>query len=128
MIRRFSIAALILAWSILGVAAMGLKSFDSQAFSEALSDDKIIVVLVSGDQCEACSKQESAIDGLSKEAALSHVEFIKADFEKNKDFMTANKVSKQSIILIFKDGEEIERLDGVTDVETIETKVKAAVV
>jgi thiol-disulfide isomerase/thioredoxin len=128
MIRRFPIAAIILICGILSASAMGLKSYDAKVFSDALSDGKAIVVLVSGDDCAACPSQEKVIDGLSQEASLSHVEFMKAGFAQDKDFMTANKVLKPSVLLIFKDGKEVERLEGVTDAKVIEAKVKGSII
>lgn len=128
MIRCFPIAAVTLLCGILSVSAMGLKSYDAKAFSDTLSDGKAIVVLVLGDGCASCASQEKIVDGLSQEASLSHVEFMKAAFAQDKDFMTANKVDKPAAILVFKNGKEVERLDGVTDAKIIEEKVKASII
>lgn len=127
MIRAFGLAAIILIVTAFAAAAGSVKSYKADAFSKALAADKTIVVHVHADWCPVCKKQQPAIKSLSDDEALSRVEFVQVNFDTDQDFLKANKVSSQSVILVFKKGKEVARLNGVTDAGQIKAKVKAAV-
>ena len=127
MISRFSFAFLFLIATVLGVSAAGMKSYDAASFSKAVASGAPVVVHVHAGWCPTCKKQEPTLQSLSEDAAMSKAKFVRVDFDKDQDFLKAHKVSQQATILVFKNGKEVERLNGVTDAGTIQAKIKAAV-
>lgn len=127
MIRRFGLATLILVVTAFSALAGGVKSYDAASFDKAIADGKSVIVHVHADWCPTCKRQQPTIKSLSADPDLSAVEFVEVNFDKHKDFLKANRVPSQSVILIFKGGKEVGRLNSVTDAEEITSKIKAAV-
>ena len=127
MIRRIGLAVLILAFGTFAASAGSMKPYSTAAFVQALADGKTIVVHVHADWCPVCKKQQPTLKSLSEEKDLSKVEFVQVNFDKDKEFLVVHRVSSQSVILVFKDGKEVERLNGTTDAAQITAKIKAAV-
>ena len=127
MIRRFGLAAVILLFTAFGASAGGVKPYEAGAFSDALAAGKTVLVHVHAEWCPVCRKQQPAIQSLSEDGALSDVVFLQVNFDKDRDFLTKYKVPSQSAIIVFKDGKEVARLNGVTDAGKIQSQVKAAI-
>lgn len=126
MISRLTFAFLFFIATAVGASAGGLKAYTADAFAKALASGKPIIVHVHADWCPVCKKQQPTLNSLSEDAALSKAEFFQVDFDMDRDFLKAHKVASQSTIIVFKNGKEVARLNGVTDPATIQAKVKAA--
>lgn len=105
--------------------AAGLKPYDAQSFAKALAAGPV-VVHVHADWCPVCRAQQPTLEKLSTDAKLSKVEFIKVNFDKDKDFLRTHRVANQSVIVVFKGGKEVSRLSGLTDAAKIRDGVAKA--
>ena len=126
MIRRFGAFFFVFIFSIATAQAGSLKPYNSADFDKALSAGKTIVVHVHADWCPVCHRQAPALQSLADDPAMAGAEFVQVNFDKDRDFLKANRISGQSVILVFKDGREVKRLVGVTDSDSIQSTVKAA--
>jgi thiol-disulfide isomerase/thioredoxin len=127
MIRRIGLAALLLVFGAFAASAGEMKPYSPATFIKSLASGKTIVVHVQADACAACKKQQPILKSLSEEKDLAKVEFVRVNFEKDEEFLVVHRVSSQSVILVFKDGKEVERLKDTTDAAEITSKIKAAV-
>jgi thioredoxin len=127
MIRRFGLAVLFLVFGTLAASAGSIKPYNAADFIKALAAGKTIVVHVHAAWCPVCRKQQPTIQSLSEEKDMSKVEFVQVNFDKDQDFLAAHRISHQSVILVFKGGKEVERLNGTTDAAEIKSKITAAV-
>ena len=115
MIRIF---ALIAAIGALVVGAMQLSAqadttgwtqYDAAEFMMAQKKGKTIVVDVYADWCPTCRAQAPILEELRKEKQNSNVLFVKVNFDEQKDFLRANRIPRQSTVLVFKGMEEVAR-------------------
>lgn len=127
MIRRFGLVVLALFFTATAAHAGSLKPYEASAFEQAVSAGKTVIVHVHADWCPVCHRQVPALQSLADDPAMADAEFIQVNFDKDRDFLQANRIPSQSVILVFKDGREVERLIGVTDSARIQSAVKAAV-
>ncbi|MGF1621202.1 MAG: thioredoxin family protein [Rhodomicrobiaceae bacterium] len=127
MIRRFSLVFIALVFTAVAAQAGSLKPYQANAFEQAMSAGKTVIVHVHAEWCPVCHRQVPALQALADDPALADAEFIQVNFDKDRDFLQANRISGQSVILVFREGREVERLIGVTDSARIQSAVKAAV-
>jgi len=127
MIRRFGLAVLVLFFSALSAQAGALKPYQASQFEQAMANGETVVVHVHAEWCPVCHRQIPALQSLSDDPALSGVEFVTVDFDTDKNFLSKNAIPTQSVILVFKGGQEVERLIGVTDSAQIQETVKGAI-
>lgn len=114
-----------IALAIAPATAAGLKPYDAKAFKGAV-DAGPVVVHVFADWCPVCKVQQPTLASLSTDARLAKVQFISVNFDRDKDFLKANKVANQSVILVFKGGKEVARISGTTDAGRIRDGVMKA--
>ncbi len=94
--------------------AAGMKPYEATSFSHALASGPV-VVHVHADWCPVCKAQKPILEMLASDAALSKVEFITVNFDKDKAFLRAHRIANQSVIVVFKNGKEVARIPGETD-------------
>ena len=124
--------ALLIAATAAGIAfaaypglAAGPTPYEAGSFQSAVAAGPV-VVHVFADWCPVCKAQQPTLASLSGDAKLAKVRFITVNFDKDKDFLRANKVANQSVILVFKGGKEVVRLSGTTDAAKIREGVMRA--
>jgi thioredoxin-like negative regulator of GroEL len=124
--RRDVMAAVaVLGLGLWGGAALagGLAAYTAETFKKDLAAGPV-VVHVHADWCPVCRKQQPTLQSMSGEPAMSKVKFISVNFDRDKDFLRANKIANQSVIVVFKDGKETVRLAGVTDPQEIRQRIE----
>ena len=75
--------------------------------------------------CPTCRRQASILDDLFKNPAYDKITTVRADFDKNRNDLSAFKVTTRSVILVFKGGKEVSRLSWETDQAKIQTLVES---
>ena len=108
------VASLGVAAALAPAASAEIKPYAPDALAKAVAAG-IVVVHVHADWCPVCKVQVPTLTAMSNDPKLAKVAFIKVDFDKDKDFLRANKVANQSVIVVFKGGKEVTRLNGITD-------------
>jgi thiol-disulfide isomerase/thioredoxin len=115
----------LLANSLLVLTAMALptsagaqESSEPRSFEDALAAGPV-VVHVFASWCPVCKAQKPILAALATDQALAGVRFVTVDFDKDRQFLRTYRVGNQSVILVFKNGQEAARLIGITDAENI---------
>ncbi|QDH34361.1 thioredoxin family protein [Porphyrobacter sp. YT40] len=93
----------------------GWQAYDASSFAAAQGAGKTIVVDVHADWCPTCRAQAPILDELRKERASDTVAFVRVDFDKDKAFLRAHRIPRQSTVLVFKGGKEVARSIAETD-------------
>src|SRR5512145_371759 len=118
-------SAIILTAMALPTWAGAQEGYEPRSFEEALASGPAIVH-VYADWCPVCRAQKPVLATLAKDQALSRVKFFTVDFDKDRQFLRTYRVGNQSVILLFKDGQEAIRLIGITEPDTIRTRLLGA--
>ena len=121
MTRRELLAgsALILAALAFPTGAGAQDRYEPRSFEEALASGGRIVVHVYAGWCPVCRAQKPVVVALANDRAFEGVKFVTVDFDKDKEFLRPHRVTHQSVILAFKNGQEVARLIGITDADKI---------
>lgn len=96
----------------------------AQAQLEAEKMDGIVVVTKTG--CPVCAKQVMQLESLLKESQFANLKVQQLNL---KDPVTSAKfrVSRQSTIIVYKDGMEVSRTTGETDANKIKAELLKAI-
>ena len=89
---------------------------------EALRSEGIECVVVldfHASWCPTCRKQEAVIADLAKEPAMKNVAVFKVDFDNARRLKKAHEVSRQSTLVVLKEGKEVARATGLTSKDSI---------
>jgi thioredoxin 1 len=106
-----------------GVGAQ--ESYEPRSFEEALAAGPV-VVHVFATWCPVCRAQKPILAALAKDQALAGARFVTVDFDKDREFLRTYRVGNQSVILLFKDGQEAVRLIGITEADVIRARLLGA--
>ncbi len=128
----FRIFALVAAIGAVVVGAMqlsakadtsGWQTYSAAEFAMAQGKGKTIVVDVYADWCPTCRAQAPILEQLREEQASAKVLFVKVNFDDEKAFLRANRVPRQSTVLVFKGKKEVAR----SIAETNRTRLRSVV-
>lgn len=112
----FAVAALAVA---LPAVAGEKQKFTDAAFDAANKAGKPIFIEVHAPWCPTCKQQAPHISKILSEPAFKDVVVFSVDFDSQKDALRKLNSSKQSTLITFKGGKELERSVGDTDGQTI---------
>lgn len=90
---------------------------------EVMNSDGLKVVDFFATWCGPCKMLAPVFDEVSLD--IEEAEFLKVDIDQSLDVAREYQVSTVPTIIIFKDGEEIERLVGFKTKQELEAKVKS---
>jgi thiol-disulfide isomerase/thioredoxin len=96
-------------------AATNWSTYDEAEFMMAQKKGKTIVVDVYADWCPTCRAQAPILEELRTEKQSRNVLFMKVNFDDQKDFLRANRIPRQSTVLVFKGMDEVARSIAETD-------------
>ena len=115
MVRLFLIIAAIGAF-VVGANALSSQAsaadwttYDEAEFMMAQKKGKKIVVYVYADWCPTCRAQAPILDELRTEKQGGDVLFVKVNYDDEKAFLRANRVPRQSTVLVFNGMDEVAR-------------------
>lgn len=91
------------------IAAPAWQDYSPAAFARAQEAGKTIVVDVHAVWCPTCKAQAPTLDALRQEPRLKDAVFFKVDFDKQKDFLRAHRIPRQSTVLVFQGKRETAR-------------------
>lgn len=101
-------------------SAAETKTYSPEALAEAKEAGKPILVEVYAAWCSVCRAQSPIVQALTGEPKYKNLVVFKADFDKDKADLKALNVRQQSTLILYKDGEEIDRSVGDTSAFSIE--------
>jgi thioredoxin 1 len=102
-----------------------MQPYSKAAFDRAIAAGQPVVVHVHADWCPTCRRQQPVLNSFMRENG-SKVQAFTVNFDSDKAFNQANRVTTQSTIIIFKGGKEVARAAGTTDEAAIRTLVGQA--
>lgn len=104
-------------------SAAGWTTYDEAEFMMAQKKGKTIVVDVYADWCPTCRAQAPILEELRSEEQSGDVLFVKVNFDDEKAFLRANRIPRQSTVLVFKGMDEVAR----SIAETNRTRLRGVV-
>lgn len=109
--RKFlMLAAAFLLLAATPAFAKSFAAYDKAKLEAAINSGASIVVHVHADWCPSCRKQMSTMDELFKDPALAKIQTIRVNYDRERDFLSAYKVTKQATVIAFKGGKEVSRV------------------
>lgn len=103
------------------------ETYTQETFDNLLKAGKPTLVQVHADWCSTCKKQAPIVSALLKLEPYRQIRPLRVDFDKQKDVLKILRASKQSTLIVFKDGKEVGRSLGDTSQEGIENLLKKAI-
>lgn len=124
-----AIGAILLAATQLtaGDAPEGWVKYSPSEFAAIQKTGKSVVVDVHATWCPTCRAQQPILEELRRDPRLSDATFVRVDFDKDKDFLRAHKIPRQSTIVIFRGKNEIARTVAETNRERLRAVVFSAI-
>jgi thiol-disulfide isomerase/thioredoxin len=105
-------AVMLTAFAALSMAAT--LPFQQAQFDRALAAGEPVAVVFHADWCPVCRAQAPVLKELLSSPDLKNVTLFVANFDSEKALKESLKVTKQSTIVVFKDGKERARSTGDT--------------
>ena len=100
------------------------SSYTEAEFNQLQKEGKSILVVVHAPWCPTCRAQAPIINELLSENEFKEINALRVDFDSQKDILKKLNVSKQSTLILFKDGKEVARSTGDTSLWNIEKLLK----
>lgn len=115
------------ALAVLAATYAYAEPYSQSALDTLLKAGKPTLVEVHADWCSTCQRQGPITDALLREAPYRRITALKVDFDKQKDALKTLRVTKQSTLIVFKNGKEVGRSLGDTSRAGIENLLKKAI-
>jgi len=101
------------------VALAEVKDYSEADFNKSLASGTAVALDFHANWCPTCRAQAKAFETLGKEAKLAEVPIYRVDYDNSDALKEKYGVSKQSTLILFKDGKEIDRNMGVTGIDEL---------
>ena len=125
--KRF-FATLVAAFTLVAcqVSAAAGEKFDNAAFEAQLSAGKPVLVVAHAPWCPTCRAQQSALKEIYADDTYKNITYFVVDYDNQKDVLKKLNITRQSTLIVFKDGKEVDRNIGATSTSAIESLLKKA--
>ena len=100
------------------------KPYSQVEFDKLIKEGKPVVLHVHAKWCSTCATQDPILNSLIKTPEFKNFTFYNVDFDTSKDLLKTLKVSRQSAIIVFKQGKEQGRSLGDTKESSIKELLK----
>ena len=127
MLRRIGFSIVLLIMTAFATQAAGIKPYDAAGFDKAVAGGNTVIAHVHASWCPVCKRQQNVLAPLADGPLSGKAEFFRVDFDSDADFLRAHRVPSQSVIIIFRNGKEVDRLVGTTNADEIKARLSAAV-
>jgi thioredoxin 1 len=124
--RRILIAFAALAFIAAPALAKTFTPYDKAKLEAAIKSGAPVVVHVHADWCPTCRSQMSTMDKLFADPALAKIQTIRVNYDRDRDFLSAYKVTKQATIIAFKGGKEVARVTYDPSPDKVTAVVRSA--
>ena len=102
------------------------EAFTQTAFDRLQQQGSPILVWIHADWCPTCRAQAPILKKLLDQQEFKPIQALRVDFDQQQDIVKAFKAIKQSTLIIFKGGKEVDRSLGVTNEQAIEALMRKA--
>lgn len=124
--RIFTVLAALAVFALAPAFAKTFAAYDKAKLEAAIKSGASVVVHVHADWCPSCRSQVSTMDKLFADPALAKIQTIRVNYDRDRDFLSAYKVTKQATIIAFKGGKEVSRVSYDPDPARVAAVVRAA--
>ena len=101
--------------------------FNQAQFDSMLAAGKPVAVVFHADWCPTCRAQAPLLKELSQTPELKGVTLFVANFDTEKALKTSLGVTKQSTVVVFRDGKESARSTGDTQQTSLAALLRRAI-
>jgi thioredoxin 1 len=101
--------------------------FDQAQFASMRAAGKPVALVFHADWCPTCRAQAPILKQLTQSPELKAVTLFVANFDTEKALKQSFGVTKQSTIIVFKDGKESARSTGDTQQESLAALLRRAI-
>ena len=108
--RQFLLSALL----VFGLNSQA-KEDQTKEINKFISNNKNVLVHVHATWCPSCKVQKKILDSMDQ----SKFKLLEVDFDSDKEFLKANKIFQQSMLVAFINGKEHKRVFGITKKDKI---------
>lgn len=123
--RRKILSAFAATLALVSVSAAWATSL-IPGFDAAAKADVPVLVHVTAPWCETCQAQKPIVSELLGRPDFATMKKFDIDFDSQKDVLADLRVTTQSTMIMFRDGQEIDRQVGQTDPAEIEAFMRKA--
>ncbi|GGC70806.1 thioredoxin family protein [Undibacterium terreum] len=123
--KLFLFVAVALSGSVFAMSIAG-QTYTQVEFDSLQKAGKPTLVMVHADWCPTCRAQDPLLLDLLQTPSLKAITALSVDFDTQKDVLRSFHVSKQSTLIIFKDGKEVARSTGDTNKDSLAALLKKA--
>ncbi len=102
------------------------EAFTQTAFDLLQQQGAPILVSIHADWCPTCRAQAPIVKKLLEQEEFKSIHALRVDFDQQKDVVKAFKAVKQSTLIVFKGGKEIDRSLGASSEQAIEAQLRKA--
>ena len=101
--------------------------FSQSQFDTAVAGGKPVAVVFHADWCPTCRAQAPVLKGLTQTPEFKSVTLYVADFDTESALKKSLGVTKQSTIVVFKNGREVARSTGDTQRDNLAALLRHAI-
>lgn len=94
---------------------------------EAITSGNPVLVHFTSPWCVACMRQKPVVADLLGQPDFATLRAFEVDFGSQRDILVRHQVTRQATILVFREGEEVDRMTGQTDAAVIEALLRRIV-
>ncbi len=103
------------------------KPYSQTEFDKLNKEGKPIVLHIHAKWCSTCATQDPILNSLMRVNEFKNLTFFNVDYDTSKDLLKTLRVSRQSAIIVFKQGKEQGRSLGDTQENSIKQLLKKAI-
>ncbi|MFN4245566.1 MAG: thioredoxin [Brevinematia bacterium] len=101
-----------------------MRDLDIHSFEETVKSSKVCLVDFWADWCVPCKRVAPILEELSKEYE-GKVEFFKVNVDENPEIASKYRISSIPTMIIFKNGEPVDKITGALPKQTIKQTLDA---
>jgi rhodanese-related sulfurtransferase/glutaredoxin len=98
--------------------AIATKQMTAEEYQSSINSSATVLVDFGADWCPPCKKMEPVLEALQKEHGANY-KLVKVDGGKDVEIMKANKVDALPVFIIYKNGKEVWRGQGIVSKEEL---------
>ncbi|EKS7792355.1 thioredoxin family protein [Edwardsiella piscicida] len=96
------------------IQAASVEPYSDAAFTQAQASGAPVLVDVYADWCPVCKRQERELTPLFAQPAQRDLRVFKVNFDTQKAALQQFRVSQQSTLILYRNGQEVRRSIGET--------------
>ena len=103
-----------------------MRTYQAETQTALQSAGKPVAVHFHADWCSTCVQHSKSLAQLQSEGRLKGMTVLVAEFGKVADLQRQHKVRSQSVLIVFKGTQEVERIAGRTQPEQLQLALAKA--